>query len=189
MTKNLGPRAHLGDMKASDHGDVPPSGGPSGDWRRVPAHSDMRRHTAAAESAGTKRVVDEQKQQLIACARCGTPLPETKSAGRPRVYCSESCRKAAYDDRRAKRDGAVRVQLIDRVVERTLETVVRREHSRGECVRAVLADPHSIREVLIGASRHVGAKRITPADDAFWDLVTSAEFLMEALVRAADRAP
>lgn len=44
------------------------------------------------------------------------------------------------------------------------------------------------RKVLIGLSRQVGSKRITPAEDAFWDLVTSVEYLHEALARAANRS-
>jgi len=47
------------------------------------------------------------------CARCGARLAELKATGRPRVYCSSACRKAAYEDRRAHRDGAVKVQVVE----------------------------------------------------------------------------
>lgn len=50
------------------------------------------------------------------CARCGNKLKDVKPTGRPRIDCSPACRKAAYEDRRAHRDGAVKVQVVERVV-------------------------------------------------------------------------
>ncbi|MEZ5194236.1 MAG: hypothetical protein R2734_18330 [Nocardioides sp.] len=135
----------------------------------------------------TEKVTSQQRQPLGECARCGTQLPASASTGRPRIYCTAACRKAAYEDRRAGRDGAVKVQLVDRVIVQTVERVERVQHPPAECVTMVLADPALTRKVLIGLSRQVGSKRITPADDAFWDLVTSTEFLSEALARAAHR--
>ena len=40
---------------------------------------------------------------LTRCARCGSALPAAAATGRPRVYCSPACRKAAYEDRRARK--------------------------------------------------------------------------------------
>ena len=34
------------------------------------------------------------------CARCGRPLPERSGPGRPRVYCSKRCRRAAAEEKR-----------------------------------------------------------------------------------------
>ncbi len=155
----------------------------------MPAHLKRKhRKRPAPKPAVTEKVVDEQRQPLTECARCGTTLPASASTGRPRVYCSAACRKAAYEDRRAGRDGAVQVQLVDRIITRTVERVERVQHPPTECVTMVLADPALTRKVLIGLSRQVGSKRITPADDAFWDLVTSTEFLSEAFARSANRA-
>jgi hypothetical protein len=155
----------------------------------MPAHLKRKhRKRPAPRPAVTEKVIDEQRQPLDECARCGTRLPAGPATGRPRVYCSAACRKAAYEDRRAGRGNAVKVQLVDRVIVQTIERVERVQHPPAECVTTVLADPALTRKVLIGLSRQVGSKRITPADDAFWDLVTSVQFLSEAFARAANRA-
>ncbi len=36
------------------------------------------------------------------CPMCGTPTPRTRRPGRPRVYCTNSCRQRAYRDRRRR---------------------------------------------------------------------------------------
>jgi hypothetical protein len=44
------------------------------------------------------------------CGRCGAALGERDGAGRPRRYCSDACRQAAYRERRdelATREHAV----------------------------------------------------------------------------------
>ena len=178
-----------------DTSEPDPPRDPAFDWsaaadrRRMPAHLKRKhRKRPAPKPAVTEKVVDEQPQPLTECARCGTKLPASASTGRPRVYCTPACRKAAYEDRRAGRDGAVQVQLVDRVIVQTVERVERVQHPPAECVTMVLADPALTRKVLIGLSRQVGSKRITPADDAFWDLATSTEYLSEAFARAAHRS-
>ncbi len=159
------------------------------DRRRLPAHMKRRhRKRPPPKPVVTEKVIDERKEPLSECARCGTKLPASASTGRPRIYCSAACRKAAYEDRRAGRDRAVKVQLVDRVIVQTVERIERRPHPPAECVSMVLADPALTRKVLIGLSRQIGSKRITPADDAFWDLVTSTEYLSEAFARAAHRS-
>ncbi len=159
------------------------------DRRRLPAHLKRRhRKRPSPKPAVTEKVIAEQRQPLGGCARCGTKLPASASTGRPRVYCTPACRKAAYEDRRAGREGAVKIQLVDRVIVQTVERVERVQHPPAQCVTLVLADPALTRKVLIGLSRQVGSKRITPADDAFWDLATSTEFLTEAFARAANRS-
>ncbi len=42
------------------------------------------------------------------CGRCKSRLPEGKGNGRPRQYCSDACRKAAYRRRLARPGKAVR---------------------------------------------------------------------------------
>lgn len=140
------------------------------------------------EDMGHKRVIGRQRQPLTQCARCETALPPAAGTGRPRVYCSGACRKAAYEDRRARRPEAVKVQLIDRVVVETVERTTRIGHSQADCIAVVLANPHAIWKVLIGLSQAVGTNKISPNDDVFWDLVSSTEYLTEALGRAADRS-
>lgn len=52
-----------------------------------------------------------------------SPVSWSRSArthlGRTRIYCRPACRKAAYEQRRAKKPGAVRVQVVERVVVET----------------------------------------------------------------------
>lgn len=75
-----------------------------------------------------------------ACARCGNKLDGPKSTGRPRVYCSPACRKASYEDRRAHRDSAVKVQVVERVVTEVRERRVDLTHPHETCVQTVLDD-------------------------------------------------
>lgn len=59
-------------------------------------------------------------------------LPVRRRGGRGST--APACRKAAYEDRRAGRDGAVKVQLVDRVIVQTVERVEHRPHPPRECV-------------------------------------------------------
>jgi len=77
------------------------------------------------------------------CPRCGTPVPQ-RATGRPATWCSHSCRRAAYEERRAARTGAIAVELVDRVVVRE----VRLTHSPDDCVQAVLASPTATARLL-----------------------------------------
>lgn len=87
------------------------------------------------------------------CARCGSRLDTPKTTGRPRLYCSPACRKAAYEDRRAKRPGAVQVRFVEKVI---TEQVV---HPEAECVRTVLSQNQHIAEVISGLETML---RVTP---------------------------
>jgi hypothetical protein len=140
----------------------------------------------APKAALTEKVVAQTKQPLGACVRCGTTLPASASTGRPRLYCTPACRKAAYEDRRAGRPEAVKIKLVDRVITQTVERVEHRPHPPRACVTTVLADPALTRRVLIGLSKQIGSKQITPADRAFKGLTTSVDYLSQALTRAAN---
>lgn len=75
------------------------------------------------------------------CAYCGGPLDRWNAAtGRPRVYCSDYCRKAAWDVRR--KPGAVAIQV--KVVER----VVVKEHNLAECSRRCCQSPVAATNLL-----------------------------------------
>ena len=68
------------------------------------------------------------------CAHCGGPLwPGRASTGRPRAYCSDYCRKAAWDVRRKQGAVAVRVEVVERVVVR--------EHNLAERSRRCCQSP------------------------------------------------
>lgn len=87
------------------------------------------------------------------CPRCGFPL-KRKGAGRPPVWCSQRCRRAAYEERRAAATGAVGLEVIDRV-----EIV---DHSLNECVDRVLVSSTACRNVLQALARMVDDGTITP---------------------------
>ena len=127
------------------------------------------------------------------CARCGSKLKDVKPTGRPRIYCSPACRKAAYEDRRAHRDGAVKVQVVKRVVTEVRERRIDVPHPRSECIREVFANDDALVNViwaLIEAVRGGEDLAFSPDQPRFWDLYNNTEVLYEALVkRAASYGP
>ena len=93
------------------------------------------------------------------CARCHRDLPPNGSRGRPRIWCSQACRRAAYEERRAARNGAiaVRVEIREKLVERRVRVVeyqdrvtaeARAKQPSAAAVATVLASPRSCRTVL-----------------------------------------
>lgn len=122
------------------------------------------------------------------CARCGSKLKDVKQTGRPRIYCSSACRKAAYEDRRAHRDGAVQVQVVERVVTEVRERRIELPHPRSECIREVFANDDALVNViwaLIEAVRGGRDSAFSPEQSRFWDLYNNTEVLYEALVKRA----
>ena len=109
-----------------------------------------RREREQAEQRRRARTVRvERRVELPAtCARCGTKLKEVKPTGRPRLYCSPASRKAAYEDRRAHRDGAVKVQVVEKIVTEVRERRIEAPHPRNDCINAVLADDDLIVSVI-----------------------------------------
>lgn len=73
------------------------------------------------------------------CPRCGS-LVLVRATGRPARWCSQRCRRAAYEERRAAAAGAIAVEVV--------ETVTTTEHGLNECVRRVQASPVAVRKVL-----------------------------------------
>jgi hypothetical protein len=88
------------------------------------------------------------------CIRCGAWLPQPPTTGRPRLYCGPACRKAAYDDRRARKPEAFLVRVVDRTVVETVETIstVDEGHDIIECVRRVCGSPRAVTNVLSALS-------------------------------------
>jgi len=76
-----------------------------------------------------------------ACPRCGGPV-HWSGRGRRARWCSQACRRAAYEERRAAAAGAIAVRVVER------ETT--REPTPTECVARVLTSPRACREVLNG---------------------------------------
>ncbi len=92
------------------------------------------RHTSCTRcsrcSVRTKIVASGMptKGSVSPCPRCKSPVPQ-KGRGRAAIWCSQACRRAAYEERRAAGSGAVAVEVVDRV------TVT--EHDLSECVQRV----------------------------------------------------
>src|SRR5215207_222808 len=74
-----------------------------------------------------------------ACPRCGELVP-ARGTGRPATWCSQACRRAAYEDRRAASGGAVAVRVVDRVGGV--------DHDLNECAARVIGSPAASRRVL-----------------------------------------
>lgn len=92
--------------------------------------------------------------------------------GRPAIYCTGACRKAAHEARRTGKLDAFEVKIIDREV-----TV---EHDLTECVNRVIASPAACRRVLHELARL--AAEGTLASNPRWDsTLTAAHGLMDAI--------
>lgn len=118
------------------------------------------------------------------CARCGSKLRDVKPTGRPRIYCSPACHKAAYEDRRAHRDGAVKVQVVERVVTEVRERRVDVPHPRIDCIKSVLADDDAMIRVIWTLAVLVqdrSRKEYDPDQPRFERLRQHARSLYEAL--------
>lgn len=75
------------------------------------------------------------------CPRCGLPfyVPSTPRRGRPQQWCSQACRRAGYEERRAAKRGAIAIEYV----EKPAPTITLDEH-----VAAVLDSPAACRNVL-----------------------------------------
>ena len=95
------------------------------------------------------------------CPRCGKELPSPPvppRPGRPPTWCSQRCRRAAYEERRAAANGAiaVRTEIIEKPVERIVERVriekqveFRTKHlTAAEAAQIVLGSPRACATVL-----------------------------------------
>lgn len=95
------------------------------------------------------------------CPRCNAELPLAVGRGRPRLWCSQVCRRAAYEERRAARSGAIGLR-IERIVERVEKPVWCIEYrdriieqsaaptGPADAAAIVLASPRACRAVLEG---------------------------------------
>ncbi|MBA2640858.1 MAG: hypothetical protein H0U77_12920 [Nocardioidaceae bacterium] len=75
------------------------------------------------------------------CPRCGQPfyVPSTPRRGRPQQWCSQPCRWAGYEERRAAKNGVIAIEYV----EKPAPTITLDEH-----VAAVLDSPAASRNVL-----------------------------------------
>jgi hypothetical protein len=96
------------------------------------------------------------------------------NCGRTRIWCSDRCKKAAYEARRSGREHAVSVKVVERVVVK--------EHHINECVRRVQASPVALRHVLYQVVGLVDARTLL-CDPKWQRALRAVEALQNALIR------
>lgn len=114
------------------------------------------------------------------CPRCGAdmpvPIPSTRP-GRPPKWCSQTCRRAAYEERRAAANGAIAVRVetvekpVERVVERVRVKVVEQKVTPRKAAQITLESPAASQAFLSGladaiASGELDRHRYAEALDA-----------------------
>ncbi len=125
---------------------------------------------------GTTRAV----RPVASCAYCGGPLPPPAGRGRPAVFCSGACRKAAHEARRTAAPGAFEVKVVDRVVVES--------HDLTECVARVVASPSACRHVLAALTRLAGDGTLG-ADPKWRPAHTATQSLVDAITAPPGRVP
>lgn len=149
----------------------------------------LRERKQAEQRRRDRTVRVERRVELPrTCARCGTKLKEVKSTGRPRLYCSPACRKAAYEDRRAHRDGAVKVQVVEKLITEVRERRIEVPHPRSDCINAVLTDDDLLVSViwtLTALVRDRSRKEYDSDQPRFRKLRHHGEALVRALIERA----
>ncbi len=111
------------------------------------------------------------------CPRCGRPVPP-RATGRPATWCSQACRRAAYEERRAAAGGAVAIRIVDRVEVK--------EHGLSECTQRVIGSPAACRRVLQALAQL--ARDGVLGTDPKWDsALTAARGLTSAVYPPTQR--
>ena len=102
-------------------------------------------------------MIDED-QQSRSCPRCGQRIEEVRPRppGRPKHWCSATCRRAASEERRAAAAGAIATEYVQIDV------------SLDDHVAAVLASPAACRRVLRDLSERYDTGKL---EDARWSAV------------------
>lgn len=125
------------------------------------------------------------------CPRCNAEMPKKTwppTPGRPPVWCSQHCRRAAYEERRAAKNGAiaVRFEIVDKPAERILERVrietKQIESSPAEAAQIVLKSPRACRTVLEALATEADAGHLTASAHA--PTLRAAQRLLSSLKRA-----
>ena len=106
--------------------------------RWAPARPYVARNLACRGMSDTESKI--RQVPAGGCPRCGDALPK-RGTGRPPKWCSQRCRRAAYEERRAAARGVVAIELV-----RPVMPV--KEHDVSECVARVAGSPTACRRVL-----------------------------------------
>lgn len=128
-----------------------------------------RHKVAARERARRRRLAANERREPVAaettpadiCPRCGDAIAaSTSGRGRPRVWCSQRCRRAAYEERRAAANGAIAHEIVVRRTQPTWD----------ETVARVLASPVACRKVVRELSRRL---RVGELAESQWQPVVA----------------
>ena len=88
------------------------------------------------------------------------------------MWCSQDCRRAAYEERRAAAAGAIAVQVVER------RSVV--EHHLTECVARVTTSPAACRRVLQALAEIAEDRAVL--DDPKWAGMLRAAEKLDAVI-------
>lgn len=114
--------------------------------RRAPTERSLEEIRAAARAA-----TSERQDVAPRCPRCAEPiLPNASGRGRPRVWCSQVCRRAAYEERRAAATGAIAKEVVVKRVEPPWE----------ETIERVLQSPKACKQVLRSLRKRLAADEL-----------------------------
>ena len=86
-------------------------------------------------------------------------MPPPRPTGRPATWCSDRCKRAAYEERRAAANGAIAVKIVEKVV-------VQDAHDLNECANRAMESPAACRRVLDHLALLAREGRLT---DPKWD--------------------
>ena len=103
------------------------------------------------EEKPTPRVVRRGPEN---CTQCGGRMPPVQPTGRIPIYCSDRCRKAAYEARRLRKPDAFAVKVI----ETTTTTEI--THPIEACASNVLGSPWETRKLLVELARRINRGEI-----------------------------
>lgn len=117
---------------------------------------------------GTNRTL----QPVAACAKCDGPMPSPLGRGRPAIYCSGACRKAAFEARRTGKPDAFEIKVIERVVVT--------EHDLTSCVDHTISSPAGCRRV-IHALAQLGRDGVLTSDPKWESTQLAIGGLLDAL--------
>lgn len=92
------------------------------------------------------------------CVQCEGPMPPVKSTGRIPIYCSDACRKAAYEARRLRKPAAFAVKVVE------TRTTVEELHSAETCAKKVLESAWNVRALLVELARRIDRDDFSDTD-------------------------
>ncbi len=114
------------------------------------------------------------------CAFCAGPMPPPAGTGRPAVFCSGACRKAAHEARRTARPDAFTVKVVDRVVVQS--------HDLPGCVAQVIVSPAACRHILVALTALAGDGTLDH-DPKWRPTQGAAQGLVDAMTAPPGRVP